>query len=347
MSGTTYVPLKSDYYDDPKVIHAGEAAELLFVHMLAYCSRTFTDGFIDDAQMTRLGLKRVEKRAATLAQHALISRVDDDNSHGYRVSSWLKHNPSVREIAKAHEHESTAGKRGNHLRWHVQQGLVVDGCPWCKSCDSIPESDRDPDRVPDGSESGDPIEPESIDTETASETDTASSSQTTTAADPIPADNSREDDPRLVVVVGLLAKRETANASGVRNPGGYEHDARKRIQTERSGEIGALLRDRPSASVETIVDLLERGNGYYGAVPPAGTATLTQPPDKPRSNNQSPWSRRDPDHNRIVDEIAELGMFDEIPIPVRASWVENPAPLPPELMARARHQEDEIMEVAS
>jgi hypothetical protein len=169
--------------------------------------------------------------------------------------------------------------------------------------------------------------------------------------------NSQEDDPRLVAVVGLLAKRETANASGVRNPGGYEHDARKRIQTERGNEIRALLRDRPSASVETIVDLLERDRGYHvtvngAVVPPAGTATLTQPPDKPRSNNQSPWSRRDPDHNRkmiesVGAEIAELGMSYEIPEPVRDAWVENPAPLPPELLARARHEEDELVEVAS
>jgi hypothetical protein len=190
MSGTLYVPLKADFYEDPKIIRAGEAAELLYVHMLAYCSRTFTDGFIDDAQLARLGLKRVEKRAATLAQHALISRVDDSNSHGYRVTAWLKHNPSVKEIAKAHEQESTAGKRGNHLRWHVQQGLVVEGCPWCKSCDSIPESDRVPDRGPDGSESGAPNRPESQDTET----DTASSSATATATapDPIPASNHKD-----------------------------------------------------------------------------------------------------------------------------------------------------------
>ena len=61
MSGNSYVPLKSDFYDDPKIIRAGEAAELLYVHMLAYSSRTFTDGFIDDAQMTTLGTERIRE----------------------------------------------------------------------------------------------------------------------------------------------------------------------------------------------------------------------------------------------------------------------------------------------
>jgi hypothetical protein len=318
------VPLKADFYEDPKIIHAGEAAELLYVHMLAYCSRTFTDGFIDDAQMTRLGLKRVEKRAATLAQHALISRVDDGNSHGYRVTAWLKHNPSVKEIAKAHEHESTAGKRGNHLRWHVQQDIVVEGCPWCKSPDSMSESHRVPDRVPDGSESGDPIEPESQDTETASTT----ASATTTAPDPIPANDSQEDDPRFDVVCRLLAKRAADKAGKIGTTRArYEKGALRNTVAERGDEIRTLLRDRPSASAEQIVDLLERGNGYH-------------------------VTRRDPEANRKkIDAAGEdddvVGMFDEVPEPVRASWVENPAPLPPELLARARHEEDELVEVAS
>ena len=290
MSGTLYVPLKADFYEDPKIIHAGEAAELLYVHMLAYCSRTFTDGFIDDAQMTRLGLKRVEKRAATLAQHALISRVDDGNSHGYRVTAWLKHNPSVKEIAKAHEHESTAGKRGNHLRWHVQQDIVVEGCPWCKSPDSMSESHRVPDRVP--------------------------------------ANDSQEDDPRFDVVCRLLAKRAADKAGKIGTTRArYEKGALRNTVAERGDEIRTLLRDRPSASAEQIVDLLERGNGYH-------------------------VTRRDPEANRKkIDAAGEdddvVGMFDEVPEPVRASWVENPAPLPPELLARARHEEDELVEVAS
>ncbi len=190
MSGTLYVPLKADYYEDPKIIRAGEQAELLYVHMLAYCSRTFSDGFVDDTQMTRLGLKRVEKRAATLAQLALITRVDDADDHGYRVTSWLKHNASVAEIAKARESESHAGKRGNHLRWHVQKNVKIPGCEWCNEDsegDRVPN--RGPDAKPDDDLSGDPIAPISLDTDTDTDTTTvlasASSSATATPPDPV------------------------------------------------------------------------------------------------------------------------------------------------------------------
>ena len=323
MSGTLYVPLKADYFEDPKIIHAGEAAELLFVHILAYCSRTFTDGFIDDAQMTRLGLKRVEKRAATLAQLALITRVDDSNSHGYRVTSWLKHNKSVKATAKARERESMKGKEGNHLRWHVQQRIVVADCEWCESCDSKPKDDRDPDRVPDESESGDPKGPDSI------ETETPSASATSTAADPTSADSSQEDDPRLSVVVGLLARRATERATQVGDRARYEKGALKKITEERGEAIRHLLEIRPSATADTIVDLLE-----HSAAPTT--------------------RRRDPNANRkaierVVSELAEGGLFGEEELVDGSAFVplELAAPLPPDLAARARRQEDECEQVAS
>ena len=232
-------------------------------------------------------------------------------------------------------------------------GRFVPECVWCQTDRQPPSgrSDKGSDIGSDGESDVPPVW-DSIDSTSDPTSDPTPAPASSSSDDPIPVNSSQEDDRRLVAVVGLLARRETDNASAVRNPGGYERAARKRIQTERGDEIKNLLHDRPSANVETLVDLLERDNGYYGAVVPAGTATLTQPPDKPRSNNQSPWSRRDPEWNRkmiesVGDEIAELGMSYEIPEPVRGSWVENPAPPPPELMARARHQEDEIMEVAS
>jgi hypothetical protein len=55
MSGGLYVKLQADYSDDPKIIRAGEAAEVLYVRMLCFCARTLSDGLVDDAQMTRLG----------------------------------------------------------------------------------------------------------------------------------------------------------------------------------------------------------------------------------------------------------------------------------------------------
>lgn len=54
----TYAPLATHYYDDPKIIEAGEEAELLYVRMLAYASgQPDAEGLIPDAVVRfRLGL---------------------------------------------------------------------------------------------------------------------------------------------------------------------------------------------------------------------------------------------------------------------------------------------------
>ena len=215
------------------------------------------------------------------------------------------------------------GKRGNHLRWHVQQGIVVAGCEWCESCDSKPKDDR----VPDESVSGDPIGPDSIETETtsASASETTSASSSPTAAGPISTDHSQVDDPRFDVVVELLAERATNKAGKI---GTTRERYKKGVVTntiaERSDTIRHLLAVRPSATAETIVDLVEH---EAAAVRPA---------------------RRDPNANhrnidRVVDELVAEELIGGSPfVPPELA-----APLPPDLAARARHQEDELEAVAS
>ena len=165
----------------------------------------------------------------------------------YATNAWLKHNKSREWIEAYRTARVEDGKRGG------------------RPPKSPPPHDDGPKGNPFESEKGNPFEnPEKKKgTENLEGRQREEREKTTTETQPISpsAADPREDDPRLVVVVGLLAKRETDNASGVRNPGGYEHDARKRIQTERGDEIRLLLQVRPSASAEEIMDSLERGNG--------------------------------------------------------------------------------------
>jgi hypothetical protein len=94
--------------------------------------------------------------------------------------------------------------------------------------------------------------------------------------------------------------------------------ALKTITAERGDTIRDLLAARPSARAETIVDLVEHSDATVHLV------------------------RRDPNANahridRVVDEIVEAGLIsDSADVPPELA-----APLPPELLARARHQEDE------
>ena len=107
----TYVPLATHFYDDPKIVEAGEDAELLFVRMLAFASgQPETEGVVPDAVVRRLtptgsgtgngtgngtgsGTGKIPER---LANVGLIERVDS----GWLISAWLRWNRSVADIER-------------------------------------------------------------------------------------------------------------------------------------------------------------------------------------------------------------------------------------------------------
>lgn len=103
-----YAPLDVHYYDDNKVILAGESAEILFVRGLAFCKRQRTNGFVSRSQLARLGLKKVTQRARKLVEVGLWSEVDG----GYEVVSWSKYNRTKEEIEALSRVRSDSGKQG-------------------------------------------------------------------------------------------------------------------------------------------------------------------------------------------------------------------------------------------
>lgn len=102
----TYAPLATHYYDDPKIIEAGEEAEVLYTRMLAYASgQPEAEGLIPDAVVRfRLGLdieatgkgtgNRTGNRIERLEHAGLVEREGDS----WRIVAWLRWNKSGAEI---------------------------------------------------------------------------------------------------------------------------------------------------------------------------------------------------------------------------------------------------------
>lgn len=112
-----HVQLDVDYYDNPKIIDAGEKAELLYLRSLAFCKKNWkADGFISDGQVTRSlagGLTGVQARVKRLVEVGLWDRVETDlfgNGRGYQVVAWLDRNPSAAEIAAKRRADSDRKK---------------------------------------------------------------------------------------------------------------------------------------------------------------------------------------------------------------------------------------------
>ncbi len=100
----SYAPLSAYYYDDDAIIRAGERAEVLFCRLLAFSARALADGYVSDAQMSRVGagLAGLKPRLAKLGEVGLLERCEGDlfgGEAGYRLVQWLKWNLSAEEIS--------------------------------------------------------------------------------------------------------------------------------------------------------------------------------------------------------------------------------------------------------
>lgn len=86
--GEIYVELSVDYADDPKIIEAGEKAEVLYLRALCLAKRTLSDGHVADVQLPRFGLSGVKARARRLVEVGLWVEVEG----GYQIAAYLKRN---------------------------------------------------------------------------------------------------------------------------------------------------------------------------------------------------------------------------------------------------------------
>lgn len=90
-----FLPLDAAFFDDERVIEAGEKAGWLLLAMFCRIKQLGKDGTITDAQIGRLGVPGTRQRLAALVDVGLICRIDG----GYEIPAWLKWNErqSVRE----------------------------------------------------------------------------------------------------------------------------------------------------------------------------------------------------------------------------------------------------------
>lgn len=148
-------------YDDQypinrKVAGLSDTAFRLHTAAIFWCARNGMDGFVPEEDLdqvcaqvrapARFAAECVKRRTWHLAAAPCTSQEcpPPRDEPGWRIHDYLEYQPTKdeSEVArkKQQEQKSSGGKLGNHRRWHVAQGVVKDGCPWCKP--SV--SDRSP-----------------------------------------------------------------------------------------------------------------------------------------------------------------------------------------------------------
>jgi hypothetical protein len=102
MGEKAFVKLSTTYYLDERIMRVGEAAEVLFLRMIALAGQLESDGFLSAEQVRAVaprGCRSVAKRVLALQQADLIAAV----TGGYRITNYGKWQRSRQQIAEDRE----------------------------------------------------------------------------------------------------------------------------------------------------------------------------------------------------------------------------------------------------
>lgn len=87
----TWTKLDDGFYDNPKVVAAGNEAAGAYARMLSYCGRHLTDGRVPEPTARSISRPVILSR---LEEHGFIKR----NGSGWVIPDYLSFNPSKKKI---------------------------------------------------------------------------------------------------------------------------------------------------------------------------------------------------------------------------------------------------------
>lgn len=110
-----YVPLDLGFFDDVRVMRAGEKAGWLYLNMLTKTRSSDTDGVLFAEQLAKLGVPQWKQRLAALIREGLVTETVADC---YVITNWTKWNQTAaeREEAKRAEAKRKADARAKAAR---------------------------------------------------------------------------------------------------------------------------------------------------------------------------------------------------------------------------------------
>jgi hypothetical protein len=94
--GRLYLPLDVSFFDDDRIIAAGDGPTLLYLAICLRCKQLAVDGLLSEAQISRLGRPKWKKELARLVE--LEAVLWDVERSFYVVAAWFSHNEAMSAI---------------------------------------------------------------------------------------------------------------------------------------------------------------------------------------------------------------------------------------------------------
>lgn len=108
----SFFRVSSTYYLDEKVAGLSPSAEVLFLRMCAISSQLRTDGVLNWYQLGTASVLNLSRDCTRLVLAGLIERLDDSRQPSYRITNYLKWNPSKAQLEEAREKKRESGRKG-------------------------------------------------------------------------------------------------------------------------------------------------------------------------------------------------------------------------------------------
>lgn len=152
-----YVPLVVGFFDDDRIIAAGDGPTLLYVAMLLRAKMLGSDGRLSEAQISRLNRPRWRRELTTLAEVELV--IWDEQGKEWFIAAWFSHNDAISQIEarraadrkrKSDSDRNPSGFRmdsalkkeeGREVKGRDPAGMhafVDDGQGCCELCGTLP-----------------------------------------------------------------------------------------------------------------------------------------------------------------------------------------------------------------
>lgn len=119
ISPRLYIPLDARFFDDDKILKAGERAAWLFLAILTTIKLDNSDGVISHRKIVRLGIQGYPQRLQKLQTVGLIMEMESDelDEITYLVPSWSRWNLLSYEVEARRE----MGREYARKRWNKRE----------------------------------------------------------------------------------------------------------------------------------------------------------------------------------------------------------------------------------